>query len=229
MSIREEKTITCRSCKKSSNFIKWKSINTMIDPHMKSAVRDLSAFHFTCPYCGREAYIDYGFLYHQQEDKIMIYYADSDEDIAAVERIAGGKGMAGIMEDIIADSDDDYLFRIVLSQDELLEKLSLFDSGLDDRIIEIYKVFILNQYMEDFPEVDNEINLFYFSEGENHLVQIFADGKPERVAMLSREYYEMLEAKFGPCLPDIRKDEIFINKDWAIRIMQKLIMGNRKA
>ena len=70
MSIRREISITCPECQKEHPFIMWESINTAIDPKMRSAVKDRSAFLFTCPTCGTKNYIDYGFLYHQMEDQI---------------------------------------------------------------------------------------------------------------------------------------------------------------
>ena len=80
MSIRREISITCPECQKEHPFIMWESINTAIDPKMRSAVKDRSAFLFTCPTCGTKNYIDYGFLYHQMEDQIMIHYANTDEN-----------------------------------------------------------------------------------------------------------------------------------------------------
>ena len=73
-------SITCPECQKESDFRIWESINTMLNPEMKSAVRDRSAFLFTCPECGAKKYVDYGFLYHQMEDHIMIHYVNSDEN-----------------------------------------------------------------------------------------------------------------------------------------------------
>lgn len=64
MSMHDTITITCPECGKDAEFRIWKSINTKIDPEMKAAVRDRSAFLFTCPNCGAKHYVDYGFLYH---------------------------------------------------------------------------------------------------------------------------------------------------------------------
>ena len=51
---------------------------------MKAAIRDRSAFLFTCQHCDHKAYVDYGFLYHQMEDQIMIHYAQSEKAVREV-------------------------------------------------------------------------------------------------------------------------------------------------
>ena len=72
MSKRCEVTITCPKCNEEHPFVMWQSINTQLDPEMRAAVKDRSAFQFICPTCGEKTYVDYGFLYHQMEDGIMI-------------------------------------------------------------------------------------------------------------------------------------------------------------
>ena len=80
MSMHETVEVTCPKCGKVSPFVIWSSINTQLDPEMKEKVRTGEAFLFTCPECGDQNSVDYGFLYHQMEDKIMIHYANSDEN-----------------------------------------------------------------------------------------------------------------------------------------------------
>lgn len=84
MSQRREISLTCPQCGKEHPFIIWNSINTTLDPEMKEAVKDRSAFRFVCPNCGAETYVDYDLLYHQMEDRIMIHYACLDESAAEI-------------------------------------------------------------------------------------------------------------------------------------------------
>ena len=79
MSSHREINVTCPQCHKENSCVIWSSINTALDPEMKKAVRDRSAFQFICPDCGARTTLVYGFLYHQMEDHIMIQYAASDE------------------------------------------------------------------------------------------------------------------------------------------------------
>lgn len=210
-------TITCPECQKESEFVMWESINTMLDPEMKSAVRDRSAFLFTCPVCGAKSYVDYGFLYHQMEDQIMIHYAASDKDAEDIYDLVTGKTMPDMMKEMV---DSNYLIRIVRSQNQLREKLAIFDSGLDDRIIEIFKIFLLAKYQEDHPEGHETIELLYFADDGKHLIQILADNRPAGVSEIPLEFYERLKSDYNSKLPDIRKDEPFIDRQWAIETLK---------
>lgn len=216
MSKRQSISITCPACQMDSDFIMWESINTMLDPEMKSAVRDRSAFLFTCPKCGTKNYIDYGFLYHQMEDHIMIHYANSDENAKEIYDLVTGKTMPEMMKEMF---DSEYLIRIVRSQNELQEKLAIFDSGLDDRIIEIFKIFLLAKYQEDHPEIRQNIKLLYFTDGGKHFIQVIADDNPAGIAEIPMDFYEKLKSDYSSKLPDIRKDEPFIDRQWAIETL----------
>ena len=74
MSQRREVSLTCPQCGKEHPFIIWNSINTILNPEMKEAVKDRSAFRFVCPDCGAKTYVDYDLLYHQMEDRIIEIY-----------------------------------------------------------------------------------------------------------------------------------------------------------
>lgn len=74
MSQRREISLTCPQCGKEYPFIIWNSINTTLNPEMKEAVKDRSAFRFVCPDCGAKTYVDYDLLYHQMEDRIIEIY-----------------------------------------------------------------------------------------------------------------------------------------------------------
>ena len=210
-------TITCPKCHTESEFVIWESINTMLDPEMKSAIRDRSAFLFTCPECGTKSYVDYGFLYHQMEDHIMIHYASSDENAQEIYGLVTGKTMPDMMKEMF---DSDYLIRIVRSQNQLREKLAIFDSGLDDRIIELFKIFLLARYQEDHPDNSGKIELLYCFENDTHLIQVLDDNEPAGAAELQIDFYEKLKKEFAPRLPDIRKDEPFIDRQWAIETLK---------
>ena len=164
MSRREEITVTCPKCGTEHPFVIWSSINTTLNPDMKAAVKDLSAFQFECPSCGEKTYVDYGCLYHQMEDRIMIQYANSDKSAEQCYEMMTRDGPTGILQDMRKNG---YLLRIVRSQRELLEKIAVFDAGLDDRIIEICKVFILAAFHEGNPDC-GEIETLYFRDDDKN-------------------------------------------------------------
>lgn len=213
-------SVTCPHCRETTDTSIWSSINTMLDPEMKAAVRDRSAFLFTCPHCGTKTYLNYGFLYHQMEDKIMIHYADSDEDAEKIDAILTGKddpkGMMAYFR------KDNYLIRVVRSQNELLDKLAIFDAGLDDRIVEIFKLYVLAKLQEDPAREHSSIKLLFFANDGKYFIQVLTDGKTDGVYEMPGDLYEELKDDYAPHLNDMRHDDFHIDRSWAMEALRRV-------
>ena len=139
-------------------------INTAISSSLKEKVRDGSLFIARCPCCGKTYLLDYQFLYHDPELKLMIWLQGSgDEGLDALKSL----GTA-------ASSLDGYILRTVASPGALIEKINIFETGLDDRAMELCK-WVCSQEMEKevvgmrflrLDGADNEI-VFSFALGGN--------------------------------------------------------------
>lgn len=211
--------ITCPECQGKSEFTIWNSVNTILNPEMKAAVMDGSAFVFKCPHCGHTATIDYSILYHQMDDLIMIQYATTEEEANAIynmyKQMQSGSFQA--FQDIPID---DYLVRIVSSQNELREKIAIFNAGLDDRIIEIYKLVIQEQYLQEHPD-KKRIDVYYLQKDGENLFEIYADEKFVGSVEITESFYNELQENLQGVLSDIRKDELFIDHQWAYDFMRQ--------
>ena len=218
MSMEHLEKITCPKCGKESEFTVWQSINTTLDPEMTAAVRDRSAFRFKCAHCGHTANVDYPFLYHQMEDQIIIHYAASDDDVQEIYQLYTNDNRMDIFKDIIKDK---YLRRIVRSQNQLLEKLAIFDAGMDDRIVEICKVFMMAEFMKQHPDIGNVEMLMYTNEDQKHIIQVLGDGKSLGGAELTDGMYNAVKQQFSSSLKDIRDDDPIINQKWALGFISR--------
>ena len=114
MSSSSMEELTCPRCGKKSSYRIWRSINTTLDPEMKQAVRDGSAFLFTCPHCNNTTHVEYGFLYHQMEDEMMIYVVSSDDGIKDALSMINDERLAEMKKEFNIESH--YLNRIVVTQ-----------------------------------------------------------------------------------------------------------------
>lgn len=217
MSRHSVEKITCPKCGKESDFMVWSSINTVLDPEMYEKVRNGEAFAFHCPECGHAAGVDYGCLYHQMDDEMMIYYVPNPDGVEEAYNMFRGDSK---VSELMGKMQENYLYRIVQSKNELKEKLYIFDAGLDDRAIEIIKVFYAQKMQEDNPEVS--VDEIRFDAGENdEIVLVFiAGGKPIASCEIGREFYDIIMKEYIAGMPDIRKDEIIINWDWALNVFR---------
>ncbi len=207
--------ITCPDCKKSSPFIKWNSINTMLNPEMKAKVRSLEAFTFTCPHCQTPSYVEHDCLYHQMEDNYMLYYTP-DNKAAILKEIANLRitmKNTNVAKDQPDKMNEPYTIRVVENKIAFLEKLIILDAGLDDRIIELQKIYLALHLKSDNPDL--HINNLKFNNLDGELVfQLpFKKGKTAIVKFdrseyeqIAREYVDLLKAD---------EDEAEINTVWA--------------
>lgn len=219
MSIKSIETVTCTHCQKESRQEIWNSINTAMYPEMREAVRNGSVFHFTCPHCGENSDIDYGFLYHQAEDHLMIHFVSDHEsfkDILRTYNIARDNHMIMKLEDF------DYTIRIVHSKEQLLEKLKIFDAGFDDRIIELQK--LISSTKADFKgQIINLTSCFLIRHNEKLAFKVIAEDNDEKIVDFDADLYKNLKSGYlGARVDAFCKNDFIIDYHWASRFFRTL-------
>ncbi len=208
--------ITCPYCGRTGPFRIYDSINTVLDPELKEALFDFSLFTFTCPVCQKKAPVLYPLLYHQMEDRLMIYLIDRDKADEAKEIFSQlpftiGKYAPG----------KEYTCRIVTDPDSLLEKIRIHDARLDDRIIEILKLFVREKTGDEkIPRTDS-IRYIPDHEGNPGGLLLFKEQKATGSTVISEEAYtavsHLLQA--GESLPAAK--EMVIDQAWAETFLEQ--------
>lgn len=129
MSIKSESIATCSRCGNRTGLTIYKSINTSDDPSIKEKVKDGSLFLWKCPSCGQANLAKYDTLYHDPEKKLMVWLL-TDENIQETQ-------MHSIL--LHTKAIGNYTLRRVTDTGSLMEKVILFDCGLDDVTVELCK------------------------------------------------------------------------------------------
>ena len=114
---------------------------------------------------------------------------------------------------------ENYMIRIVRSHNQLLEKLAIIDAGMDDRLVEIYKVFLLANAQKEKPKLWNAEILMLTDDGK-HYLQFLSDHKSIGYAEISMDTYGLLEDEFGEALPERGKQGPFVDRRWALDFMK---------
>ena len=201
MSKHRKESIVCPGCGNKQDIIIWESLNAELSPEAKRKLLDGDFFVFNCE-CGYSAGIDTALLYHDMTHQVMVYYVNEDSKNQAKETFEETKKFGML----------DYKYRIVNSQDELREKALIFDKGLDDRIIELIKVFYFLQIEENNPDLDIEGLLFYTS-GEE--LRLYIMGTKNMSAIINMELYRKIEENYSERLTE--DVDYFVNAEWAMK------------
>lgn len=204
--------ITCPKCGKKTSFLVWDSINTMKDPEMKEKVRNDEAFRFHCPACGASALLNYNFLYHQQEDKVLIYVSADGEDASEMAQILDQRGNAF----------DGYRKRIVRSYNAFKEKLLILDAGFDDRIVEIIKSSVWDNVEAHYK--DKKIDEIYFATNDDGVHGFLFRRVGEMVASMEfdESLYKAIYDSAYERLDAATRNDLYIDRDWAKYVVERM-------
>ena len=172
---------TCSFCGEKHEVTYYSGINTAEEPELKARVKDGSLFLWECPHCGKTNLVSGQTIYHDPEEKLMIWLLPPgfvpEEKVRLIEKslISASETLEG------------YTFRRVEDVGSLIEKVNIFDAGLDDTIMELVKFVSKMELSEkgggktavDAPfkffrieGPDNELTFTYPSDGQMHGIQV---------------------------------------------------------
>ena len=118
--------------------------------------------------------VNYGMLYHDMTNRVMVHYVQEEAIDATINTI---HEVEEKMNDIDKRLRDGYRTRIVTSQNSLREKALIFKCGLDDRVVELGKLFLIAHAGQQHP--DAEFTDVFFNESEGDYYFEFIGLRPD--------------------------------------------------
>ncbi len=215
MSEKENTSVSCPECGTETEVAVWKTLNTEHDPEAKKAVIDGTLFKFTCPECGNVHMLNYPLLYHDAARNVFIYYVNSED--SAKEVVSSIAEAEKLLKK--TNQSDKYTTRIVTSPEELREKALIFDTGLDDRVIEVIKFFYLSSALEERPTL--EVAEIYFNVSDGKYFLQFVASTP-LITEMDKSLYDQISADLADILKNPKFDSYIVNGDWAYSLLQAL-------
>lgn len=203
--------LNCPECGAEGEFTLWESVNKQLSPESAEKVKSGEIFKWTCPKCGKTFTVPYSMLYHDMDIPLMIYLLTNQLDLS---KSAFGRE---------AMFQKDYTYRAVYDIDDLREKISIFEDGLDDRGVELVKYVYTHQQKPQ--EIPDGTLLRYVGkiEGKGMLLQcIHPDIKENRTMIIPFEMYDNMvsdglhEQVFG-----IQDGFSQVTQDYLCSIMDK--------
>ena len=178
-----EDSIICPECGHEQELHVIPSVNVTLDPDMKDKVLSGDIFLFTCEKCGFTGFAGYPFIYEDKETNggFLIYLEPECEDREV--------GIDGDVADQVLLQN--MTMRLVTTVNELKEKVFIFEAGLDDRIIELFKTLALSKMRADnAEEIPDELRFTRLDEVNGEMKVFFA-------AFREEEYLGILELPYS--------------------------------
>lgn len=196
----------CAKCGKVSEVQAPGSVNVGTNPEMKEDVCSGRIFVWNCHECGTANLARWPFLYHDPQQRLMLWLSDGNASTEArmVSAIAAQEGLEG------------YTMRIVDTPGDLIEKINIFDAGLDDIAVELSKFVTRQELGKDvslrfwrIEGADHEITLAYPENSQMQMVQIGFNVYEDSAAIVRR----------NPSLAEAAKGLVRIDRDWLERFI----------
>ncbi|HJJ28237.1 MAG TPA: CpXC domain-containing protein [Methanocorpusculum sp.] len=136
-----EDSVICPVCGHEQEVLVTPTVNVTTDPDMREKVLSGEIFLFTCDKCGFKGYAGFPMVYEDKETAggFLIYLEPDCE-----ERVVGIDG--DVADQVIYR---EILMRLVTDVHGLQEKIYIFEAGLDDRVMELFKVLALSKMVAD--------------------------------------------------------------------------------
>lgn len=173
MSKFSEISFTCPECGRSAVFKRYSSVNAATDPDLRDELRTGRLFVRKCPGCGHKDIDNSPFLYTDPELKLIL--ALSKEKLNSDGEIPG------------------YTARQVTTVGELVEKLKIFEAGLDDIAVEMCKYVTVQELGKDVElkfcgmnGADRDITFTYPENGQMQMLEIGLNVYNDCCGILSR-------------------------------------------
>lgn len=212
MSIPRNTTITCPKCGKQFQATTFDSLNTDFAPDVAESVISGKRFDCKCPSCGAVSHLCYDFLYHDIKHNAMIWLVGR-ENTEANEKINEIRSVPtpGIKTT-----------RIVRDVSSLREKAACLEAGRDDRIIELCKVFLEIELMNQRPDLRVKRS-FYSYEGGTETVYLYDENNRELHTELDDRIYFVVSEMFEQLLGGMEETPYqIIDHEWASEVFGKL-------
>ena len=185
------RTLTCSGCGKPFKVAYRKSVNLTDNDTIKYAIKEGTYFRFTCPHCKRSASFGFRMSIH---DVMKRYFIRSFDDLQSMLSVHKNRST---LKGTQWGFPDEFLplvrHRLVLGTYGLIEKVSIFEAGLDDYTVESLKQILANNQQNGLVAKD-----IYFDryENGNMIFHIFLTDGRQAMGQVSKDMYDRIKATF---------------------------------
>ncbi len=217
MSLNTQEKIRCPKCGVLNDITLWQSLTVSDSPDLKEELLRGRLNVLTCSECGTKALVPTPLLYHDEEKKLMLSFLPCQNDEERKKQFASIKQSSrssGELSELIG-----YNLRFVSDYNSLLEKILIFDSGLNDKTVEVIKLMVLMQEPESMEKRTALFGKCHPDGGIEIMVQNIEDGAVFTSKAPHKTYQTIHTELLRSGVKDISFDWEMVDKDYAAKLL----------
>ena len=151
--------VVCSSCSGEHDITLETSINVSHRPELKARALSGELFTWRCPHCGASNLAHFPLLYHDPDQRLIMLLSDAPVSVEGL--------------------DEGYTGRLVRTPGDFVEKLKIFDSSLDDVVVELCKLVTCREMGRDLDlrffrldGADSQMLFTYPQDGEMQMLAV---------------------------------------------------------
>lgn len=196
-----DREIRCLHCRRHFNIREYQKVELSRQQELIPYILDGSIFEFECPYCREEhtVLIDQDeFIIDNHVKKYRIYYSDNEYDNGVkLMQVSHGLGITSEDEkDFVLEvrtlDEQGYRIRFEANYSAAVEKMVIFEAGLNDVAVELLKAFMELQY-----EFDKDFDRLVFIDDQDRAFVGVQDDRPVFAVEFDEEEYEAILEEFA--------------------------------
>ncbi len=208
MSLPTVATVTCPCCTEPCQVTIWRTVNVTIEPGLRQPVLDRTLQSGTCSHCKHQFRFSSDLIYHDMDQKFMLSLVRSDSERQFTAPSSTVTAAGRVLPK--------YRLRFVTSYNQLVEKIRIFEAGLNDFAIEGLKML---SWHHQFPQNQITDDSMYFCavQGsgleESLLFECHENGKPLAQMSVPLSMYTSAMTQTGDQITNYRLGEwILVNQ-----------------
>lgn len=218
--------VKCPKCGENSEFSGYRCISATEENKMKDKLLSGTMFKHICPKCQANINVEHSFIYHQPEDALLFHYVVEDEEMKNVIKTFTEPDEEQ-KKFVTALAKEYTIVRITRKRALLLEKIAIYDAGLDDRAVELIKVFAASSYLKDNP--DKKLDDIFFNIRKNKdnpenitkVLMLYTDNKQVGEVVITDKLYQQIYNDYIKSMAPLREDRnLIVNPAWAQNVMK---------
>ena len=216
--VRQQKLV-CPQCKRELTIDVWDKVELPYDLLQRDRVLQNTFFKVNCSGCQSVFTIAYKCQYNDMERKYLLWVAPAMDEKEQKE--IADYNLRLETDERLRLAQGGYRYRIVRNDNELREKVVVFDEGLDDRYIETLKIVYVPLIKKKMGE-GTQITGIYFDRKKTGGYQFIVtfDNKPPMSANVNMDIYHDMTDKLKSIAERNTPEGLCrIDADWGLKVM----------